>query len=137
MSAFERLFGPTEPFAAAGAARPDTEAIDVLLEATDSEPPSAHPADHDRVDSAAPDWSMSEATAGVLAEPPAQSTSSVLSRDGTLAFDTVILAVTGLALLAWALANLATGASAKVTVLGVVAANLAFAAALLRRSSAA
>lgn len=58
-----------------------------------------------------------------------------IARDGVAAFDAVVLAVTGLTLLAWSLGNLAVGASAKVTVLGVVAANLAFAGALLRRSA--
>jgi hypothetical protein len=55
--------------------------------------------------------------------------------DTTVTFDTIVLAVTGFTLLVWSIVSFISGASAKLGVLGVVAANLAFAAAL-RRSTA-
>lgn len=79
-------------------------------------------------------WS-SPAILDILASQPATTSQIFAHRDSTVTFDTVVLAVTGLTLLIWSVSNFLAGASTKLTVLGIVAANLAFAAAL-RRSTA-
>lgn len=72
---------------------------------------------------------------GLQVAAPSDGAGSPHTRDGAVTFDTLVLAVAGLTLLAWSIGSLVAGASPRLTMLGVVAANLAFAGALLRRSA--
>lgn len=53
-----------------------------------------------------------------------------------VAIETLLLAIGGVTLVLWSFGSLVAGVSTKVTLLGIVAANLAFAGALMRRSPA-
>ncbi|MEZ5966551.1 MAG: hypothetical protein R3F56_22130 [Planctomycetota bacterium] len=77
----------------------------------------------------------SPAILDTLVHEPAAVSSSMTQRDGAVTFDTVVLAVAGATLLLWSIGNLIAGSPLRMTVLGFVAANLAFAGALLRRSA--